>query len=54
MDGGKVICWTAMDGLMYMMITVTIIVLIRIAVKDSLVAIIMMTMMNIGSKITVL
>lgn len=39
--------------LMYMMITVTIIVLIRIAVKDSLVAI-MMTMMNTGSKITVL
>ena len=39
-----------MDGLMYMMITVTMSVLIRIAVKDSLVAIIMMTMMNIGSK----
>lgn len=43
-----------MDGLMYMMITVTINVLIRIAVKDSLLGIIMMTMMNTGSKITVL
>ena len=43
-----------MDGLMYMMITVTIIVLIHIAVKDLLLGIIMMTMMNTGSKITVL